>query len=338
MSTTIKALAAFEAGAALQPFEYEPGPLGPEQVEIAVSHCGICHSDLSMIHNDWGGSSFPLVPGHEIVGTVVAAGPQAKGLTPGRRVGVGWFSGSCLSCRHCLSGDHHLCAASTSTIGTRGGFATRVRTHWAWAIPLPEALDSATAGPLFCGGATVFQPLVQHGVKPTDRVGVVGIGGLGHLALQFLHKWGCEVHAFTSNDSKTADLLRLGAHHVVSTRDPEALGRLKGSLDFILSTVNVPLDWTALLATLAPQGRLHVVGAVLEPIPVPAFSLIVGQKSLSGSPVSSPAVTATMLDFCARHGIAPQTEAFPLSRANEALGRLRSGEARYRIVLENDLG
>ncbi len=337
MSTTVKALAAFEKGAALKPFEYEAGPLGPEQVEISVTHCGICHSDLSMINNDWDASSYPLVPGHEVVGIVKSMGSEVKSLKVGQRVGVGWYSGSCMACRHCLAGDHNLCANSTSTIGGHGGFATSVRTHWAWATPLPEALDSAKAGPLFCGGATVFNPIVAFGVKPTDRVGVVGIGGLGHLALQFLNKWGCEVYAFTSHDSKRDEVVMMGARHVLNSRDPQAMKAVKGSLDFVISTVNVPLDWDAILETVAPKGRLHVVGAVLEPIPVAAFSLIPTQKSISGSPVGSPTLAATMVDFCARHDIAPVTEHFPLSRANEALDHLRAGKARYRIVLENDL-
>lgn len=338
METPIKSLAAFQQGAPLQPYEFNPGPLGPEQVEIAVTHCGICHSDLSMIDNEWGQSTFPLVPGHEVVGKIVAVGPQTKRLKVGQRVGLGWFSGSCMACRSCLSGDQHLCSTAEQTIVARhGGFADRVRAHWAWVTPLPEKLASSKVGPLFCGGATVFNPIAAFGVKPTDRVGVIGIGGLGHLALQFLNKWGCEVHAFTSSDSKRDEALKLGARHVVNSRDSAAMQRIKGSLDFVISTVNVSLDWAAYLETLAPKGRLHFVGAVLEPIPVSAFSLILGQRSISGSPVGSPSTVATMLDFCARHDIAPVTEHFPMSRVNDALEHLRAGKARYRIVLENDL-
>ncbi len=337
-NTTIKAYAALEKGAPLKPFEYDAGPLGPEQVEIAVTHCGICHSDLSMIDGEWGMTKYPLVPGHEAVGTVSAMGDQVKGLKLGQRVGLGWYSGSCMHCRQCLSGNHHLCANSEATIvGRHGGFADRVRAHWAWTTPLPESLDSAKVGPLFCGGATVFNPIVSFGVKPTDRVGVIGIGGLGHLALQFLNKWGCEVYAFTSSDSKRDEALKLGAHQVVNSRDSASMRRVKGSLDFIISTVNVPLDWNAIIESLAPKGRLHVVGAVLEPIPVGAFSLIGGQKSISGSPVGSPSLAATMIDFCARHDIAPVTENFAMSEVNDALEHLRAGKARYRLVLENDL-
>jgi uncharacterized zinc-type alcohol dehydrogenase-like protein len=338
MSSTIKAFAALSKGAPLQPYEYDAGPLGPEQIEIAVSHCGICHSDLSMIDGEWGMSTYPLVAGHEAVGTVAAAGPQVKGLKVGQRVGLGWYSGSCMSCRSCMSGDHHLCSKAEATIvGRHGGFANRVRAHWAWATPLPEGIDGAKAGPLFCGGATVFNPIVSFGVKPTDRVGVIGIGGLGHMALQFLNKWGCDVYAFTSSDSKRDEAISLGARQVVNSRDSAAMARIKGSLDFIISTVNVPLDWPVIIDTLAPKGRLHVVGAVLQPIPVAAFSLIGGQKSISGSPVGSPTLAAKMMDFCARHDIAPVTEHFPMSKVNDALEHLRAGKARYRIVLENDL-
>lgn len=173
---------------------------------------------------------------------------------------------------------------------------------------------------------------------PTDRVGVIGIGGLGHLALQFLRKWGCDVVAFTSSDAKREEAIKLGAQHVVSSRDPEAMKEFAGTLDFILSTVNVPLDWTALLNALAPKGRLHFVGAVLEPVPLSIPALIGGQKSVSGSPIGSPVSIAKMLDFCALHEIAPVVEKFPMSRVNDALNHLRSGKARYRVVLYNDFG
>ena len=339
MRTSVKAFAALAKGEPLKPFEFDAGPLQSEQVEIAVTHCGVCHSDLSMIENEWGQSVYPLVPGHEVAGTVAAIGDAVKNLRVGQRVGLGWYSGSCMFCPQCMSGDHNLCPTAEQTIVHRhGGFASHVRGHWAWAVPLPDAIDSAKAGPLFCGGATVFNPIVQFGVEPTDRVGVIGIGGLGHLALRFLNKWGCEVTAFTSSDSKRAEAQQLGAHAVVNSRDSAAMKKIAGSLDFVISTVSVSLDWPAILETLAPKGRLHVVGAVLEPIPVAAFALIGAQKSISGSPNSSPAVIATMLDFCARHDIAPTIESFPMSRANDALAHLREGKARYRIVLENDLG
>ena len=334
---SIKAYAAKSAGAHLEPFEFTPKPLGDEEVDVAVDYCGICHSDLSMIHNNWGMAQFPIVPGHEISGRVVAAGPKAKNLKIGDRVGIGWSSGSCMSCPDCMSGDQNLCASNEGVIvGRHGGFAERVRAHWAWTVPIPEALDPAKVGPLFCGGITVFNPLVQCGVQPTDRVGVVGVGGLGHLAVQFLNKWGCEVTAFSSSPSKAQELRKLGAHHVVDSRDPGQLKPLARSLDFILVTVNVPLDWNAYIETLAPRGRLHYVGAVMEPLNVGVFPLLLGQRSISASPLGSPTTTADMLDFCARHDIAPVVEEFPMSKVNEAIAHLESGKARYRIVLKND--
>ncbi len=329
--------AASDAKGTLKPFEFDLGHLGPEEVEIKVSHCGVCHSDLSMLDNEWGMSKYPFVPGHEAVGTVVALGHEAKGLEIGQRVGIGWSAYSCLSCHECLSGDHNLCAHNQGTIvGRYGGFADRLRAQWTWVRPLPEALDFATTGPLLCGGITVFAPFLKHRISSTARVGVIGIGGLGHMALQFANKWGCEVHAFTTSDSKEAEAKKLGAHFVHNTKRPGALKKLAGSLDLIISTINAPLDIPGVLGALAPNGRLHVVGAILEPMPIPAFGLISGQKEVSGSPTGSPAAISTMLDFCARHAIAPITEMFPMSQVNEALEHLRSGKARYRIVLVND--
>ncbi|TBR11229.1 MAG: NAD(P)-dependent alcohol dehydrogenase, partial [Lysobacter sp.] len=307
----IQAWAASEAGGRLEPFEYDPGPLGADEVEIEVETCGICHSDLSMLDNDWGFTQYPFVPGHEVVGRIVALGTQSLGLEAGQRVGLGWNARSCMHCDQCLAGRQHLCAQAQGTItGRHGGFADRVRCHWVWAVPLPDHLPARESGPLLCGGITVFAPLAEFGVRPTDRVGVVGIGGLGHMALKFCRAWGCEVTAFTSNPGKEEEARAFGAHHVVSSRDTGAIAALRGRFDLILDTVNAPLDWNGLLAALSPRGRLHVVGAVLEPIPVPAFALISGQKSLSGSPTGSRSLIDAMLGFAARHGIAPQTEHF----------------------------
>ncbi len=334
----IKALAAFGAKQALQPFEYNPGPLGSEQVEIAVESCGLCHSDLSMLDNDWGMTTYPFVPGHEIIGRVVALGEHTKRVKIGDRVGLGWFSGSCGECAQCLSGNQNLCLKVEATIiGRHGGFATRVRAQWTWCNPLPEGVDAGKAGPLLCGGITVFNPIVQFGIKPTDSVAVIGIGGLGHMALKFLRAWGCDVTAFTTSDSKREEALRLGAHRTLNSRNADELAKAVGSFDFILNTANADLDWNTYIAALKPKGRLHTVGAVPSPIALGAFPMILGQKSLSGSPLGSPATTDSMLQFSARHGIAPTTETFPMSRVNDALEHLRSGKARYRIVLTNDL-
>ena len=330
----IKAWAASEAGGRLEPFEYEPGPLGRDEVEIEVSHCGICHSDLNMLDNDWGMTQYPFVPGHEVAGTISKVGEDVGNLQIGQRVGLGWHAGYCMTCPSCMQGDHNLCAGGVGTIvGRHGGFADRVRAQAAAVVPLPDGVDMEGAGPLFCGGITVFNPLVQFGIEPTDRVGVIGIGGLGHIALQFLNAWGCEVTAFTSSEDKKKEALELGAHHAINSRNPKEIEATAGQFDFILSTVNVKLDWNAYVGALRPKGRLHFVGATLEPLDLGAFPLIMAQRSVSGSPVGSPATIATMLDFAARHGIKPVIETFRFDQVNEALDRLRSGKTRYRIVL-----
>jgi len=312
------------------------GTLGAEDVEVAVENCGLCHSDLSVLNNEWGISQYPAILGHEVIGRVTAVGPNAKGVEVGQHVGVGWYSASCMHCKQCMSGSQHLCPQVQPTIvGHRGGFASHIRAHWAWAIPLPEKLNLADAGPLLCGGITVFAPLMMY-AKPTQRVGIIGIGGLGHMAVKFAAAYGCEVTAFTSSESKFDEARGFGAHHVVSSRDPAALQKLAGTFDLLISTVNVKLDWDAMIATLAPNGRLHLVGAVLEPVPVSVFSLMMQQRSVSSSPTGSPVSIATMLDFASRHKIAPQTEHYPMSKINEAFARLQSGKARYRIVLDAD--
>jgi uncharacterized zinc-type alcohol dehydrogenase-like protein len=330
---------AWVAKAPKQPLVLEAvdlGPLGPEDVEVAVERCGLCHSDLSVWNNDWGNSQYPAILGHEVTGRVTTVGPNAKGLQVGQRVGVGWYSGSCMHCRQCMSGSHHLCPQVQPTIvGHRGGFASHIRAHWAWVIPLPETLNAGDAGPLLCAGITVFAPLAMY-ARPTDRVGIIGIGGLGHLAVKFAAAYGCDVTAFTASESQFEEAKGFGANHVLTTKESAAIRKLSGSFDLLISTVNVTLDWDALLGTLAPNGRLHVVGAVLEPIPVAAFSLILQQRSVSGSPTGSPVVINTMLEFAARHNVAPQTEHFPMSQINEAFARLASGKARYRIVLDAD--
>jgi len=320
----------------LEPFSYEMGELGAEQVDVKILNCGICHSDLSMVNNDWGMTTFPIVPGHEVIGEVVAAGNAVKSIKVGDKVGVGWFSGSCMSCHECMDGSHHLCSSAEFTIGGRhGGFADYIRSHWAWTIPLPEGINLEKAGPLLCGGITVFNPILIAGVKATDKVGVIGIGGLGHMALKFLNKWGCEVIAFSSNPDKKESILEMGATKVVDSTNPEELAKIAGSLNFILNTTNVTLDWNSYLVALAPKGKFHNVGAVLEPMAIPAFTLLTGEKSVSGSPLGSPALTRTMLEFCVRHEIYPITEEFPMKQVNEAIAHLESGKARYRIVLKN---
>jgi uncharacterized zinc-type alcohol dehydrogenase-like protein len=330
----INAYAAMKPGGRLAPYEYDPGAIGYQEVEIEVEHCGICHSDLSMLDNEWGIAEFPLVPGHEVVGTISAMGPGVSNFKAGQRVGLGWHSGYCMTCPSCLNGDHNLCTHAQGTIVSRhGGFADKVRAHAASAVALPASIDGQSAGPLFCGGITVFNPLIQFDVKSTDNVAVIGIGGLGHMALKFLNAWGCRVTAFTSSAAKRKEAFMLGAHQTINSRDPAEIQAAAGQFDLIISTVNVKLDWNAYVETLKPRGRLHLVGATLEPLDLALFPLLMGQRSVSASPVGSPANIVRMLDFAARHQITPVTEIFPMNQVNDAMDRLRSGQAHYRIVL-----
>lgn len=331
----VHAYMAKEAGAELEPFLYDLPDLGSEQLDIKVHYCGMCHSDLSMLNNEWGQTQYPFVPGHEIVGEVVEVGQEVKGVKVGDLVGLGWYSQSCMSCYQCMNGDHHLCGTAEGTIvGRHGGFADYVRCHWSWAVPLPKGINMAKAGPLLCGGITVFNPILLAGVRPTDKVGVIGIGGLGHMALKFLKAWGCEVIAFSSHSEKEEQILNMGATRVINSRKPKDLESIAGKLNFILNTTNVTLNWDSFLQTLAPNGRFHNVGAVLEPMAIPAFTLLAGQKTLGGSPLGSPALTRTMLEFCVRHNIYPSVEEFPLDNVNAAFKHLEDGKARFRIVLK----
>jgi uncharacterized zinc-type alcohol dehydrogenase-like protein len=330
----IKAYAVNEPKGKLEPFEYDPGVLGDNEVEIDVNYCGICYSDLSMIDNEWGFTQYPLVPGHEVVGTVSSIGSDVRNLRIGDYVGLGWHSGYCMTCSSCMSGDHNLCSSAQGTIVSHhGGFADKVRAQAASVIKLPENLDKESAGPLFCGGITVFNPLIQFDVKPTDKVGVIGIGGLGHMAVEFLKAWGCEITAFTSSEKKKTEAIKLGADRTLDSRDTSEIAAAAGSFDFIMSTVNVTLDWNTYISTLKPKGRLHFVGATLEPLDIAVFPLIGGQRSVSGSPVGSPETIAKMLDFAVQHNIKPVIEKYSFDKINDAIERLRSGKAHYRIVL-----
>lgn len=332
----VRAYAAKQAKGEFEPFEFELGAIGPDQVDIAVESCGICHSDLSMLDDEWGMSQFPLVPGHEVIGKVSAVGDHVTHLSVGDRVGLGWHAGYCMVCDQCLGGDHNLCADAEPTIaGRHGGFADTVRAKAASVAKLPDALNSQEAGPLLCGGMAVFNPLMQLELSPTASVGVVGIGGLGHLALKFANAWGCRVTAFTS-ESKMDEARQMGAHDTINSRDTEAIKAAGPQFDLVLSTINVPLDWNALLGTLKPKGRLHMLGAVTEPLGIDLIPMMFSQLSVGSSPVGPPVVIRRMLEFAARHNVTPENEHYPMSKVNDAFERLRSGKARFRIVLDRD--
>jgi len=332
-SSRANAYAAQEAGAPLAPFDYQPDVLGPHDVEIEITHCGICHSDLHLIDNDWMTSQYPLIPGHEIVGRVAQKGELVDHLDLGVRVGVGWQCGSCLRCEWCERGDENLCASSLETcVGRPGGFADRIRLDGRFAFAIPDALSSESAAPLFCAGITVYSPLRQH-ARPQSRVGVIGIGGLGHLAIRFARDFGCEVTAFSSTPAKESEARAHGAHHFVSSVDERALKAQRESLDLIVSTVNSPLDWKRYVNALRPDGVLSFVGALAEPLTIPTGILLAQRRSVSGSPIGGRVAMREMLDFAARHGIAAQVEVLPMSKVNTALDRLRRNDVRYRFVL-----
>jgi uncharacterized zinc-type alcohol dehydrogenase-like protein len=221
-------------------------------------------------------------------------------------------------------------------VGRHGGFGNKVRCQALWAFPLPEKLDIKTAGPLFCGGITVFNPIIQNRIKATDHVGVVGIGGLGHMALLFLKAWGCEVTAFSTNPKKEKEARKFGAHHFVNSNNLDSLSSLTNRFNLIIVTANVEIDWDAYINTLAPGGRLHIVGAVPQ-VRATMSPLISHERSIGASPTGGPGVILSMLGFCARHQINPLVEEYPLSKVNEAFEHLEAGKARYRIILRNDL-
>ena len=315
---------------------FDAGPLGAEEVEVAVEHCGLCHSDLSVLNNEWGISQYPAILGHEVIGRVTAAGPNVKGVEVGQRVGVGWNSGSCMHCHQCMSGNHHLCPEAQSTIiGHRGGFATPG--------PLALGMGDAAAGEAELRRRRAAAVRRDHGVlsagdarqadRPRRNHRHRRAGALGGEVRRRVRLRGDGIHV-ERKQVRGSEGIRGEPRRL--HWDSAAIKKLAGNFDLLISTVNVRLDWDALIGTLAPNGRLHVVGAVLEPIPVAAFALIEKQRSVSGSPSGSPVAIETMLDFASRHNIAPQTEHFPMSEINEAFARLESGKAHYRIVLDAD--
>ncbi len=299
----VSCYAAFEQAGALKDFKYEPKPLGDSQIEIEISHCGICHSDIHLIDNGLGITKYPFVPGHEIIGTIKTVGSRVHNFKVGDRVGVGWQSDSCGECEFCEVGDQNLCAKMESTCVTQyGGYAKSFRVSANFAVLIPAKIDSRSAAPLMCGGVTVYQPLCYYEVEHQMRVGVVGIGGLGHLALQFLNGFGCEV---------------------------------TNSYDFILSTASSDLDSTPYFTALKPKGKLCLVGLGTKDVAVPNAPLVFGQRLVGGSWIGSPRMIRQMLSFIERSGTKVITEAFPMPKLNDAIKKVRDNKVRYRAVLEN---
>ena len=332
----IKGYAVHAAGAELLPFKYDPGELKPGDVEVGITHCGVCHSDANLIDNDWGMSQYPFIPGHEIIGTIAAVGSAVEGFGVGDRVGIGWQADSCGRCEWCRKGEENLCPQAQPTcIHRNGGYAESVRVNARFAMKIPAALESETTAPLLCAGITVYSPLRSLGINPSSRVGVIGIGGLGHLAIQFARVFGAEVTAFSSSANKEDEALKLGAHHFVNSRESKAVNGVAGSLDLILSTANADQDWGGYVNTLRPHGTLCFVGVAPKPVSLPTFPLIGAMRCVCGSNVGSPSRIAEMLDVAARHGVKAKVERFKMSEANQAVKRVKKSQVRYRAVLSN---
>jgi uncharacterized zinc-type alcohol dehydrogenase-like protein len=332
---TISAYAAFEIGSVLKPYQYQPKALGPNDVEIAVTHCGMCHTDLHLANNDFGISTYPLVPGHEIVGRISQLGSAARGLSLGQRVGVGWLASACFACEQCDEGKDNVCPNGQPTcVGHEGGYATHVRVDGRLAFPIPDALPSELAAPLFCGGIAVFAPLMRYATG-NSRVGVIGIGGLGHLALQYARALGCHVTAFSTSARKELEAKRFGADEFVDTSTPGALKARARTCDLLLSTVSTDIAWNEFLAVLRPGGKLCILGVPHRDVQFAALPLILAHQSIVMSPVGTRSEIKAMLDFSARHSIGPQVEVFPMDQVNNVLEQLAANEVRYRAVLTN---
>jgi uncharacterized zinc-type alcohol dehydrogenase-like protein len=331
---SVHSYAAFAPHERLKPHTFDFGALGPNEVEIDVSHCGICHSDIHLIDNDWGLSSYPLTPGHEAVGDVVALGSAVKSLKPGDRVGVGWLAGSCMSCEQCTEGHENACAGWQPTcVGRPGAFADKLRVDHRFAFEIPKEIKSEDAGPLMCGGATVFSPLEDNDVKNGASVGVVSIGGLGHLGVQFARARGCKVTAFSTSPSKEAESREMGASDFAVITDTDAMNARMNSLDFLMTTAPTDMPWDTLIGLLRPRGALCILGIPPNPVQFQSFPLLAGSKKIIGSNTGSASGIKSMLQTAAKKSVRPLIERHAMADVNTALDRLRKNEVRYRAVL-----
>ena len=317
-------------------FEYQAKPLGPLDVAIKISHCGVCYSDIRVMETDQG-DHYPIVPGHEVVGTVIDKGDAVEHLDIGQRVGIGWQSGACMHCQRCLQGDEVHCKQFKRTcLDGYGGFAEAIQVDSNFAFAIPDQLKSEYVGPLMCGGATVFRPLFYHINKPLTKVGVIGIGGLGHMALQFAAAFGCEVTAISTSSNKEAEARGFGAHHFINSNDEQDMQQAMHSQDLIINTAIADLDWEPYLNLLHAHGKICVVGIPNKPLSIPVRPLIDMEASIVGSHIGSVPDIHRMLAYAAENHIKPQIEQFPMSDANVALDKLRAGKMRYRGVLVSD--
>ncbi|ONI89745.1 alcohol dehydrogenase [Saccharothrix sp. ALI-22-I] len=339
---TTDAFAAPAEGAPLGAASITRRDVGPRDVLIDVSYCGICHTDIHTVRGEWGPRSYPLVPGHEIVGTVAAVGAEVTRFALGDRVGVGCMVGSCGTCASCRSGQEQDCAARVGTYGdtdtdgtiTQGGYAGKIVVDQNFVLRIPDGLDPAGTAPLLCAGITMYSPLRRYGAGPGKKVAVIGLGGLGHIGVKLAATMGAEVTVLSQTLKKREDGMRLGATHYHATGDPDALAGLAGQFDLMISTLSAPFDLATLLSLLAPGGTLVNVGIPAEPLALHAFSLIMGRKTLTGSLFGGIAETQEMLDFCAANDITADIEVITPDAINTAFDRVVASDVRYRFVID----
>ncbi len=342
--TAAKAYAATSATTPLTPFQLERRAVGPHDVQIEIAFCGICHSDLHQVRNEWGNSTYPMVPGHEIVGKVTAVGAHVKNFNVGDLAGVGCLVDSCRTCASCKRDLEQFCekgAAFTyngsemdrKTI-TQGGYSSSIVTDEAFCLKISPKLDLAAAAPLLCAGITTYSPLRHWNTKKGDKVGVVGLGGLGHMAVKLAAAMGAEVTMLSTSKSKEADARKLGAHHFGLTSDEGTFKKLAGQFDLIIDTISAPHDYNKYLGLLRVEGTMVLLGVPPEPTLVSAFPLIMGRRSLSGSLIGGIKETQEMLDFCAEHNIVSEIELIPVQQVNLAYERMMKNDVRYRFVLD----
>lgn len=339
----VNAYAAPAAGELLAPTTIERREVGANDVLIQIEYAGICHSDIHTVNGDWGPQPFPVVPGHEIVGIVSEVGSDVTTLAVGDRVGVGCMVNSCGRCDACRNGDEQYCVegmvgtyAATDHDGTttQGGYSTHVVVDAGYVLRVPEGLDPAAAAPLLCAGITTYTPLRHWGAGPGKQVAVVGLGGLGHMAVKIAHALGAEVTVLSQSLKKQEDGLRLGADHYYATSDDGTFDELAGRFDLIVNTVSAPIDVNAYLGLLAVDGVLANVGAPPAPLAVNVFALMTSRRSLAGSMIGGIALTQEMLDFCAEHDIAAEVEVISADQVNEAYERVLASDVRYRFVID----
>jgi len=336
--------AALAADKPLAPFEFDRRAPGDRDVQIEIDFCGICHSDIHFTRNEWGMTTFPCVPGHEIIGRVVKAGKDATRFKTGQRVGVGCFVDSCRTCAPCKSGHENECTTGfTMTYGsvqpdgktpTFGGYSTQIVVDEHFVLTIPEGLDPAAAAPLLCAGITTYAPLREVGVTKGSRVAILGLGGLGHMGVKLAASFGAEVTVLSGSPKKEADAKRLGAHEFVLTSKQGAMEKLAGRFDAILDTVSAKHDINGPLNALKSRGTMILVGAPPQPLDLAAFPLIFGHRKIMGSLVGGIAETQEMLDHCGKHGITSDIEKITPYKINEAFERTLAGDVKYRFVID----